>query len=379
MAVVLVNNAVSRLASSLTSGATSLSVTAGEGAKFPAVGGGDWFPVTLVKATGALEIVRCTARSGDILTIARAQEGTAAQAFSVGDRVELRLTAAALADIVQMITNLSNAALLDANNLSDLQDVPTSRFNLGLGTAATANMVVDGADTTAGRALKYGSFGLGKTLPLGTQDLNSVSIAGFHSQPVDANATLARNYPVAAAGTLINNGLTDGTLIQSQIYIVYNTGEMYVRSFYNGTAFPWRKVLDTGNVPIYSQFLIASSTAAAARSVLNAPLGVDKQMCKAWVNFQGTGTVTIRDSYNVSSVTDNGAGDYTINYTSALATNTYSVSGTGSTPSGGGATNGMVVTCVANSRTTASQRIYTLNNSSSPTDAGEVSVQVIGS
>ena len=39
---------------------------------------------------------------------------------------------------------------------------------------------------------------------------------------------------------------------------------------------------------------------------------------KAWVNFNGTGTVAIRASYNVSSITDNGTGDYTVNFTNAL-------------------------------------------------------------
>jgi hypothetical protein len=39
---------------------------------------------------------------------------------------------------------------------------------------------------------------------------------------------------------------------------------------------------------------------------------------RAWVNFNGTGTVAIRASYNVSSITDNGTGDYTVNFTNAL-------------------------------------------------------------
>lgn len=51
-------------------------------------------------------------------------------------------------------------------------------------------------------------------------------------------------------------------------------------------------------------------------------------VCKAWVNFNGTGTVAIRDSYNVSSITDNGVGDYTINLTNAMANANYSVVGT---------------------------------------------------
>ena len=43
-----------------------------------------------------------------------------------------------------------------------------------------------------------------------------------------------------------------------------------------------------------------------------------QQACKAWVNFNGTGTVAIRAAYNVSSITDNGAGDYTVNFTTAM-------------------------------------------------------------
>jgi hypothetical protein len=39
---------------------------------------------------------------------------------------------------------------------------------------------------------------------------------------------------------------------------------------------------------------------------------------RAWVNFNGTGTVAIRASYNVSSITDNGTGDYTVNFTNAM-------------------------------------------------------------
>lgn len=46
---------------------------------------------------------------------------------------------------------------------------------------------------------------------------------------------------------------------------------------------------------------------------------------KAWVNFNGTGTVAIRASYNVSSITDNGTGDYTVNFTNALPDANYCV------------------------------------------------------
>ena len=51
--------------------------------------------------------------------------------------------------------------------------------------------------------------------------------------------------------------------------------------------------------------------------------------CRAWVNFNGTGTVAIRASGNVSSITDNGTGSYTVNFATALADANYTMSGSG--------------------------------------------------
>jgi len=47
--------------------------------------------------------------------------------------------------------------------------------------------------------------------------------------------------------------------------------------------------------------------------------------CRAWVNFDGEGTVSIRESGNVSSITDNGTGYYTVNFATAMPDNDYSV------------------------------------------------------
>lgn len=52
--------------------------------------------------------------------------------------------------------------------------------------------------------------------------------------------------------------------------------------------------------------------------------GVEVYTAKAWVNFNGTGTVAIRASGNVSSITDNGTGDYTVNFTVAMVDANYS-------------------------------------------------------
>jgi hypothetical protein len=48
---------------------------------------------------------------------------------------------------------------------------------------------------------------------------------------------------------------------------------------------------------------------------------------KAWVNFNGTGTVAIRAAFNVTSITDNGTGDYTVNFTAAMPDANYAFQG----------------------------------------------------
>jgi hypothetical protein len=53
--------------------------------------------------------------------------------------------------------------------------------------------------------------------------------------------------------------------------------------------------------------------------------GSENYKCRAWVNFNGTSTVAIRASGNVSSITDNGTGDYTVNFTTAMADVNYCV------------------------------------------------------
>ena len=55
--------------------------------------------------------------------------------------------------------------------------------------------------------------------------------------------------------------------------------------------------------------------------------GTENYKCRAWVNFDGTGTVAIRGAGNVSSITDIGTGDYSINFTTALDSANYAVCG----------------------------------------------------
>jgi hypothetical protein len=74
----------------------------------------------------------------------------------------------------------------------------------------------------------------------------------------------------------------------------------------------------------------AAYTNADALSLFNASGSAPVYACRAWVNFNGTGTPAIRASGNVSSITDNGVGDYTVNFATAMPDANYAAVATGS-------------------------------------------------
>jgi hypothetical protein len=77
---------------------------------------------------------------------------------------------------------------------------------------------------------------------------------------------------------------------------------------------------NTGTVLTTASTVSATQIAGALNASGSAPI----YACRAWVNFNGTGTVAINASGNVSSITDNGTGDYTINFTTAMPDANYS-------------------------------------------------------
>jgi hypothetical protein len=87
----------------------------------------------------------------------------------------------------------------------------------------------------------------------------------------------------------------------------------------------------------------STSTLVLKNGVANTPPTIQDSagtqigtFCRAWVNFNGTGTVAIRASFNVSSITDNGTANYTVNFTNAMPDTNYCIvaSGTNAESSG---------------------------------------------
>jgi hypothetical protein len=129
MAVKLANNATSTLAAPITDTGTVVTVQIGDAAKFPALGAGEWFPLSVVDSSLNREIMMVTAISGASLTVTRAQEGTIALSFAAGSKCELRATAVVFTSLTTMISDL----------LTDLQALETSTTEALAGKAASSH------------------------------------------------------------------------------------------------------------------------------------------------------------------------------------------------------------------------------------------------
>jgi len=98
--------------------------------------------------------------------------------------------------------------------------------------------------------------------------------------------------------------------------------------------------------------------------------------CRAWVNFNGTGTVAIRASGNVTSITDNAVGVYTVNFTTAMPDNNYAFAGSSGSQTNSGVDNG--VNCLFDRASTSSCKFATRNvqSSGAATDYDSVNVAI---
>jgi hypothetical protein len=188
------------------------------------------------------------------------------------------------------------ASIIRATTTSGLQIAPDNSGSLQLQTNGTTTAVtIDTSQnvTTVGNtylANSSGSVGINTTSPSTKLDVNSGS-AGY-ALTIQASGETSRKYQLGV--------LAGGAL-----------------SFYDTAAAAERMRIDSSGNLLFNSGYGSVATAYG---------------CRAWVNFNGTGTVAIRASGNVTSITDNGTGNYTVNFTTAMPDVNYSgVIGSGNT------------------------------------------------
>ena len=111
---------------------------------------------------------------------------------------------------------------------------------------------------------------------------------------------------------------------------------------------------------------------------------VTTRLCSAWVNFNGTGTVAIRAAYNVSSITDNAAGNYTVNFAAAMTDVNYNVSMSTTSYSNTNNTTSAVIrgnsaaNCTPELKTTTQLKVIMATAAGAGFDAADMNVMIFG-
>jgi hypothetical protein len=127
-------------------------------------------------------------------------------------------------------------------------------------------------------------------------------------------------------------------------------------------------IADRLEAGVGSQLVIDNGVALTPPTITDVNGAEIGTFCRAWVNFNGTGTIAIRSSFNVSSVGDNGTGNYSINFSNAMPDINYACLGTVNSMTGvnGASINSTRQNATTVANTVSSQRVFVC------TDAGNV-------
>ena len=207
----------------------------------------------------------------------------------------------------------------------------------GVGTDFT---LIGAANNTIGTSFIATGAGTGTGTALRTYTVNSLFTCAnigtsmgdgkaFRETNTTAQRETATTFDIGGIYTIQSIGTTNFTLIGAASNTVGLVFTATGAGTGTGTALRKMSMGLSGSVvlPVASTIVAPTLTTPTINSASvptisgTAPL----YMCRAWVNFNGTGTVAIRASGNVSSITDNGTGDYTVNFTTAMPDANYSV------------------------------------------------------
>ena len=200
----------------------------------------------------------------------------------------------------------------------------------------------------------------------GEQNSNGIFLEGSNEDSPNASAGHSDWTQLKSFGNIVNDAVYSYSSPVTATTLKYR----HYRIRYSWSS-------NNGGGSIHSFVLEDTDSTFDARTALNATGDAPIYACRAWVNFNGTGTIAIRGSGNVSSIIDNGTGIYTINFTTAMPDANYSVTGIANGDTGG------VYPCIdgpaasgADVMSTSQIRIRNKDQNSNNVDSANTCVQV---
>jgi hypothetical protein len=229
---------------------------------------------------------------------------------------------------------ISNIKTDSDNAFSILANTGAVLFSANLASGITTG-IADGSVTNAklagsitGDKIATGQI-TGNLIALGT-------ITGDDIATGQITANLFSSTIYASNSDIFGVSANANTFGNNIIIVAGNTSTISVGDIVSGSNLAPNTVVTGFNSPPSGRSNITISNAAAGSNTNTAvsfysstkvvsPGIAGPGLCKAWVNFNGTGSVRIRAAYNVSSITDNGTGDYTVNFTTAMPDANYAL------------------------------------------------------
>ena len=191
--------------------------------------------------------------------------------------------------------------------------------DIGIGTSSPGvKLDVAGDCNFANDKVKaFTSSGHGEIRVFNSSDTQQIRLNGTDGSIV-AVGNIMSDEDVVAGSSSSTDGSSNGCTLDKEglLSITGTDGTNNIRSYQNGSSSSTFSVSAAGQ--------ITCSGTISAGGAVTAP-----NTAKAWVNFNGTGSVSIRDSFNVDSITDHGTGNYTVNFTTNLANANFAVAVSG--------------------------------------------------
>ena len=243
--------------------------------------------------------------------------------------------------------------------------------NVGIGTSSPSKKLSINGDFRLGDGGGTGAIFTDATVGLRFM-LPAAGTSNTESMRIDSSGNVG-------IGTSSPGARLDVRTTSSTQATFTRTGQTAVCTLYQSTADTYLSATNSGaNLILATQDTERMRLDSSGNLLFNSGYGsvATAYGCRAWVNFNGTGTVAIRASGNVSSITDNGTGDYTVNFTTAMPDANYST--VGSNGSGTAGNDEFTLTTNYNAAPTTSATRVGSNraNSGAATDVAWISVAI---